>query len=67
MAFVFTHRVSTIHGWAKLQTSRRVAARFRRLLNLTPQERAHVYVSRMPVAVVTASLGGHPIGSERNR
>jgi hypothetical protein len=67
MAFVFTHRVSTVHGWAKLQTGRRVAARLCRRLNLTPQERANLYVSRMPIAVITASLGGHPIDSERNR
>jgi len=63
----FTHCVSTVHGWAMLQTRRRVAARFCRRLNLTPQERTNLYVSRMPIAVITASLGGHPIGSERNR
>jgi hypothetical protein len=67
MTFVFKHRVSTIHGWAKLQTGRRVAARLRRRLNLTPQERANLYVSRTPIAVITASLGGHPIDTERNR
>jgi hypothetical protein len=67
MTFVFTHRVSTVHGWAKLQTGRRVAARLCRRLNLTPQERANLYASRMPIAVITASLGGHPIDSERNR
>ena len=67
MTFVFKHRVSTIHGWTKLQTGRRVAARLRRRLNLTPQERANLYVSRTPIAVITASLGGHPIDTERNR
>jgi hypothetical protein len=67
MAFISRHRVSTVRGWAKLQMGRRVAARFRRRLNLTSQERANLYVSRMPIAVITASLGGHPIDSERNR
>ena len=67
MALVFTHRVSTVHGWTKLQRGRRLAARFRRRLNLTPQERANLYASRMPIAVVTASLGGHPISSNVDR
>jgi hypothetical protein len=64
MAFVLTPRVSTFHGWAKLLSGRHMADRFRRRLNLTPQERANLYVSRMPIAVITASLGGHPISRE---
>jgi len=67
MAFVFAHRVLMVHGRAKLQSGRPVAAWFRRRLNLTPQERANLYVSRMPIAVITASLGAHPTGSDRNR
>jgi hypothetical protein len=66
MAFVLTHRVSKFHGRSKLQTGLRRAGRFRRRLNLTPQERANLYVSRMPLAVVTASLGGHPASTETN-
>jgi len=57
MAFVSTHRVPTFH----------VAGRFRRRFNLTPQERANLYVSRMPIAVITASLGGHPTSAEMDR
>lgn len=57
MAVVGSHRlcgVSLVRGAA-----RKLSSRFL----LTPQERANLYVSRMPIAVVTASLGGHP--SER--
>ncbi len=57
MAVVGSHRlcgVALVRGVARKLSSR---------LLLTPQERADLYVSRMPIAVVTASLGGHP--SER--
>jgi hypothetical protein len=67
MAFVLTHRVSRFHGRAKLLSGRHVAGRFRRRFNLTPQERANLYVSRTPIAVITASLGGHPIRREMDR
>ncbi|WP_156657846.1 hypothetical protein [Mycobacterium kyorinense] len=55
MAFVVTHRISPM-----LHAGRRVTARWRARRNLTPQERANLYVSRMAPAVITASLGGHP-------
>jgi hypothetical protein len=44
-----------------------MAAWLHRRLNLTPEERANRYVSRMPIAVITASLGGHPASSARER
>ncbi|CAM2753282.1 hypothetical protein H7J50_03675 [Mycobacterium intermedium] len=46
MAFLRTHRISRF-----LKIGRRTP--------LTPQERTNLYVSRMPIAVFTASLGGH--------
>jgi hypothetical protein len=67
MAFVLTQRVSMFHGRTKLLSGRHLAERFRRRLNLTPQERANLYVSRMPIAVITASLGGHPTGMDMDR
>jgi hypothetical protein len=66
MAFVVTHRGSTIRWRTKLHAARRAVGRLRLHRNLTPQERANLYVSTMPPAVITASLGGHPVRSENN-
>jgi hypothetical protein len=62
MALVTTHRIS---GFPRLRersmlTCRLLAKKVRARCTLTPQERANLYVSRMPIAVITASLGGHP-------
>jgi hypothetical protein len=54
-------------GRMKLVSRRHLAGRFCRRLNLTPQERANLYVSRMPIAVITASLGGHPTSMDMDR
>ena len=43
-----------------LRSARRLMSRLRVRCTLSPQERANLYVSRMPIAVITASLGGHP-------
>ena len=70
MAFVITHRFSTasrMRGRSMLRAGRLLANRFHLQAGLTPQERANLYVSRMPIAMVTASLGGHASGSDRNR
>lgn len=46
-----------------LRAGRLLANKFHQRTAMTPQERANLYVSRMPIAVSTASLGGHPSGS----
>ncbi|WP_082962457.1 hypothetical protein [Mycobacterium sp. E342] len=63
MAFVVTHRLTARtggRGRSWLRSARLWATKVHGRTVLTPQERANLYVSRMPIAVVTASLGGHP-------
>lgn len=55
MAFVLTHPVSAIRGSAALHAGLRAATRWRARHTLTPQQRANLYVSRMPPAMVTHS------------
>jgi hypothetical protein len=70
MAFVVTHRLTGIaraRGASMLRAGRLLANKLHARRGLTPQERANLYVSRMPIAVITASLGGHPSDSAGNR
>ncbi len=63
MTFVVAHRVTgvtRVPGRSMLRAGRLLAKRLCARRALTPQERVNLYVSRMPIAVVTASLGGHP-------
>jgi hypothetical protein len=68
MTFVVAHRHS---GFAfrrgVMRAGRRLIDNLRARTSLTPQERANLYVSRMPIAVITASLGGHPSSGSANR
>ena len=69
MAFVVTHRISGVmrgRGRSLLRSGRLLAGKLHARQGLTPQERANLYVSRMPIAVITASLGGHPSDSAGN-
>jgi hypothetical protein len=69
MTFVVAHRHSgftSLRGRSMLRAGRLLMSRWCARLTLTPQERANLYVSRMPIAVVTASLGGHPSDSAGN-
>ncbi len=69
MTFVVTHRLSVVakgRGRSLLRSGRRLTSRLHARCTLTPQERANLYISRMPIAVVTASLGGHPLDNAGN-
>ena len=71
MTFVVAQRVSGVtrlRGRSMLRAGRLLMSKLCARRTLTPQERANLYVSRMPIAVVTASLGGHPTtGSVNDR
>ena len=61
MTFITNHRISLskLRGRSVLRAGRLLADRLCAWHIPTPQERTDRYVSRMPIAVVTASLGGH--------
>jgi hypothetical protein len=66
MAFVVAHRLldlTTGRSRSLLRSGRLLASKLHARSRLTPQERANLYVSRTPIAVITASLGGHPSDS----
>jgi hypothetical protein len=65
MALVATQRISTGREWKRLHAALRAAGRLQARRNLTPQERANLYISKMPVAVITSCVGGHPAPSDR--
>jgi hypothetical protein len=70
MAFVVAHRHTgfvSLRGRSMLRAGRLLMDKLRVRSALTPQERANLYVSRTPIAVVTASLGGHPSDAAAER
>ncbi|WP_156772213.1 hypothetical protein [Mycobacterium sp. 1245805.9] len=70
MAFVVTHRLTGPQrgrGRPMQRIGRLLVSKLHARSTLTPQERANLYVARMPIAVISASLGGHPADSAANR
>jgi len=60
MAFVLTQLFWAIRNEAMLRAVPRVVRRLTIRRPLTPLERTNLRASRPPLAVITASLGGHP-------
>lgn len=60
MAFILTQHISTIRGGAMLRTIAAVMRPVTMRRTPTPQERANPQASRRSVALITASLAGHP-------
>lgn len=70
MTFVVAQRFSDamrMRGRSVLRAGRLLANRLHIAPTLTPQERANLYLSRMPLAVVSASLGAHPSDAAMGR
>jgi hypothetical protein len=70
MTFVVAHRLTRLtrgRGRSMLHSARLLTDKLHVRRTLTPEERANLYVSRMPIAVITASLGGHPATSADDR